>query len=350
MILLCLDVIFLNAIEHPNPQPHCVSCILGLVNNGKYFAAYKLLQQFDPRINDVSMSQDDGQMLLHRFVALNLTRQKEFPAYLERNFIQLLIEKGSNIEEHDAKNDTCLMVALKNGNYNAARCLINAGANTNLLFSAMCQTPLHRLCANPRFVAEIDGILGQNKSEHFRLCWVNRLVLPSSPLSLKELVLKKHYSLLLSLPIFTKLIPELKVEVLHAVLQQTVIFDDRYLYLITHKSEILTLLYYKIINGWCRDSKINAQDINGNTVLHMLPRGTHPRVALFLVSNGADRLIKNSSGYTCAQPERDLAFAPFERQLQEYLSQPQKLLDKIKALIERNTKGKDEAEHNNTRL
>lgn len=318
-------------LHHSPIEPNCVGCLLSLLRANKTFVAYKLLQKFDSQV-DISACQPGGSTLMHYYVAHQF----------QENFMTLLLSKRANLEVLNSKGYTCLMKALMRDNYNAARMLANAGANTNVLFPRTQRTPLHVLCENQRFLQEVEGLLCRGQSDHPSLQFLKKLFLPASPLSLKELIVKKHCNLLLQPQIFKKLVAELQVEVLHALLQQTMIFDDRYLSLIENV-EILQLFQYKIEQKSGSDLPVNKKDWVGNTPLHLLAKNIYHRVAFFLVCNGADRLIKNNEGLVPCDVPGDLL--RFHRPVQGCLSQPQEVLKKIDVIIKRKLAEKNESKY-----
>lgn len=329
LLIACslLIYVFANGLHHDPVRTQCAECILSLLRANKVHAAHKLLQQFDT-CNDLNECSSDGVTVLHYFAC----------RYYSQEWVKLLLEKGANIHGRTAEGYTPFALAVMNNNHNTARILANAGADIEVMLPHQA-TPLHLLCANYRFVNELEILLARNEFTAPQLVFVKKLLMPVRLLSLKELIAKQYDNCFLKPAVFGTLIPELQVEVLYASLQQKTYLDMQDVSLIKDSTLALELLKNRILCNSNADAPVNKKDAKGDTVLHVLSRSsTQYRFVTFLVKNGADRLTKNNQGLIPRSliENHELSYSPFRRPVAECLAQPQELLNKINELITMN--------------
>lgn len=311
--------------SHPTPQVNCPGCIIELLRNNKRFASFKLLQQFDSDRLALSHIYNEEGCLLHFYVAQPLDADSSL--YIE--FLKLILLKSDKLDVVNAAGETPLAVALRRFNYCAAQMLMRAGA----LMPAMPiagKTSLHWLCSNKAYLERLESLYARRQINDPSFELIKKALLPATPVSLKEQVIKKWGTCLLN----KKLIPELQAAALYNQLQQTKNFDDR---LLTQLPKIsLELLKNKILIGSDLGGRVNATDEQGNSPLHVMYPHACPEVAFFLVRAGAHRLAKNSHGLTpadvvSASCKRNchLEDCPLSRSLREYLAEPEMVLKRV---------------------
>ena len=93
-----------------------------------------------------------------------------------------------------------------------------------------------------------------------------------------------------------------------------------------------------MLSGTELELPINRKDLEGNTPLHLAARShAHLEFVSLLVSQGADRLIQNNAHETPYDVAQNTQCNRNEchhcDELKEYLSQPQKALKRIEAII-----------------
>lgn len=337
---LLLWAAFCVGLHHDPVRPQCAECILSLLKNGKWYAATRLLKQFEP-ISDINACQADGITVLHYLVGRGFSQQ----------WMDGLLAAGARINGQTAKGDTPFKIAVIARNYHAARVLAEAGAYIDVELP-QDKTPLHFFCSCPWFLYELESQLARNQTEAPLIKFVKRLLVPAQPPALKEQIVKQHYKRLLQPEVFCRLIPELQVEVLFAILQKNLWFDMNDLFFIKDNLPTLQLFKARIEGDSLAHLPVNKKDAEGNTVLHIFARSQYVRVMHFFVQNGADRLIKNHTGLSPRGviPHHELSYLPFVRHSAQYLEQPQHIVKKIDEILISKQAEKNESKHSNSRV
>lgn len=332
-LLLMLDVAII-AMDRPDSMPDYITTAIGLIGS-RNFAAYEYVKNL-PRSAHMSYVLPGGNTVLHCLVSCKLDPQTHGFEF-EKNFITLLIERGADIEARNINGLTPFMMALLHSNFNAAFVLANAGALTNGIFNDSGSTPLHILCADHQYMRGVENALCVDQPNHPRLKLLKKILLPATPLPLKDLIIRKYARDFFYAPCFHALTPEIQVDILCATMQQSWVFDWDRFSILAHNPELLNDLRRKIIHEDTKyDEKINKKDHSGNTPLHLLYNKAcaHPRVAIFLVCHGAGRLISNNQEVRPWDAKQsDVSMWPAQRLLQEYLLQPQRLLVEIDKML-----------------
>jgi hypothetical protein len=184
------------------------------------------------------------------------------------------------------------------------------------------------------------------QGNHPSLKLLKKILLSVTPLPLKDLIIRKYAREFLSAPCFKALIPEIQVDILYANLQQSSVFDWNHFSMLSHNPELLNDFRRKIIQEETKDDhKLNKKDCSGNTPLHRLymNKCAHLNVAIFLVCQGAGRLITNNQKLTPCESNW-----PAHRMVKDYFSQPQRVLVEIDKILKSKQAEKNESEHRNS--